>query len=80
MIAALDTLGNVYFALSQSNSNNELFGIFMKQLVLKLNKERPKWRKNTICLLDGAGYHRSAETQELFRYLEIPVAMLGPYR
>ena len=29
MITAVDTLGNVYFALSQTNSNNELFGIFI---------------------------------------------------
>ena len=43
MIAAVDSLGNVYFSLSQSNSNNELFGIFIEQLVLKLNKERPNW-------------------------------------
>jgi len=59
MLTAVDTLGNVYFSLSQSNSNHALFGIFMQQLVLKLDKERPHWRKNTIVTLDGAGYHRA---------------------
>ena len=80
MLTAVDTLGNVYFSLSQSNSNHGLFGIFMQQLVLKLDKERPHWRKNTIVTLDGAGYHRAMETRDLFGHLNIPVAMLGPYR
>ena len=79
MIVAVDSLGNVYFSLSQSNSNMALFGIFMEQLVLKLDKERPHWRKNTIITMDGAGYHRGADTRELMRRLNIPVAMLGPY-
>ena len=52
----------------------------MRQLVLKLDKERPNWRKNTIITLDGARYHRAVDMQELFINLDIPVAMLGPYR
>ena len=80
MLAAVDSLGNVYFALSQSNTNASTFGLFVRQLVLTLDKERPHWRKNTLWTLDGAAYHKSDETQELFIQLEIPVAMLGPYR
>ena len=80
MIIAVDSLGNVYLSLSQSNSNQDLFGIFIQQLVLKLDKQRPNWRKNTLVTLDGAGYHRAEETKELFEWLEIPVAMQGPYR
>ena len=51
----------------------------MEQLVLKLDKERPHWRKNTLVIMDGAGYHRAADTKNLFKRLQIPVAMLGPY-
>ena len=47
--------------------------------MLKLDKERPRWRNNTLVILDGAAYHRSEETRELFHRLEIPAAMLGPY-
>ena len=57
MITATDSLGNLYFALSQSNSNQDLFGIFMRQLVIKLDQERPNWRKNTLVTMDGARYH-----------------------
>ena len=52
----------------------------MRQLVLKLDKERPNWRRNTLVTMDGARYHKADSTQELFTMLEIPVAMLGPYR
>ena len=79
MLVAVDSLGAVYFSLSQSNSNMGLFGIFLQQLVLKLDVERPSWRKNTLVTLDGAAYHRALEVRELFERLEIPVAMLGPY-
>ena len=30
MLAAVDSLGNVYFSLSQTNSNSGLFSIFMQ--------------------------------------------------
>ena len=80
MLLAVDSLGNVYFALSQSNSNQGLFCLFMRQLILKLDKERPTWRKNTLITLDVAKYHSAADTKELFDTLDVPVAMLGPYR
>ena len=80
MILAVDSTGRLYFSLSQSNSNQGLFGLFMRQLVLKLDKERPNWRKNTLVTLDGARYHSGAEAKELYESLDIPVAMLGPYR
>ena len=80
MTVGADSLGNVYFSLSQSNSNQATFGLFMRQLVLKLDKERPNWRRNTLVTLDGARYHRTQAILDLFASLDIPVAMLGPYR
>ena len=80
MMVAVDSLGGVFFALSQSNSNHATFCLFIRQLVIRLDEERPHWRRNTILTLDGAKYHKAGETMELFVNLEIPVAMLGPYR
>jgi hypothetical protein len=80
MVVAADSLGNVFFSLSQSNSNQDTFGLFMRSLFLKLDKERPTWRRNTLVTLDGARYHRTPAICELFATLYIPVAMLGPYR
>ena len=33
--------------------------LFWKRLALKLDKERPGWRANTLWTLDGAAYHSS---------------------
>ena len=75
MLTACDTLGNVYVSLTQSNSNESMFSIFIQQLVLKLDKERPNWRRNTIVTLDGASYHTAAGTLQLLEKLKIPVMM-----
>ena len=37
MIAAVDTDGEVFLSLVQSNSNTKVMEIFMRQLVLKLD-------------------------------------------
>ena len=41
MLIAIDTLGNLYLSLTQSNSNSKIMSIFLKELVKKLDKERP---------------------------------------
>ena len=53
--------------------------MFLRRLALKLDMERPKWRMNTIMMLDGASYHAAATTKELMKKLRLPVMMLGPY-
>ena len=65
MLTAVDTLGNSYIALAQSNSNESMMSLFWKSLVLKLDKERPGWRNSTIWTLDGAAYHSSEASLKL---------------
>ena len=79
MFTAVDTLGNTYVSLSQSNTNEQMFSLYIQQLVLKLDKERPGWRKNTILTMDGASYHTSAGTYALLKKLRIPVLLQGPH-
>ena len=79
MFTACDTLGNVYVSLSQSNTNEQMFSLYIQQLVLKLDKERPDWRKNTIITMDGSSYHTAAGTYALFKKLRIPVLLQGPH-
>jgi hypothetical protein len=59
MIVGLDTLGNSYVTLTQSNSNSRIMEIYFLALVKKLDKIKPTWRNKTVILLDGASYHRS---------------------
>ena len=79
MIVGIDTLGNVYFTLSQSNSNSTIMDLFFKELAVKLDKDRPNWRQQTIILLDNASYHCSKETIAMLKTQRIPTMFLGPY-
>ena len=63
----------------QSNSNNKMKDIFLRQLVLKLDKEDASWRDKRVLLLDGAPYHTSESTLQLMEGLQIPVLFTGPH-
>ncbi len=48
LIVALSNRGDVYFTISQGNTNLESFKIFMVYLMKKLDAKKPQWRNNTI--------------------------------
>ena len=79
MFLALDTNGEVYLSLLQSNSNNRVMDIYLRQLIRKLEQEDPEWRANTILLIDNAPYHTSESTIELMDGLNIPLLFTGPH-
>ena len=79
MFVGLDTEGELYLSLLQSNSNNKVMEIFLRKLVLKLGQENANWRENTVILLDNAPYHTSDSTVKLMGGLNIPVIYTGPY-
>ena len=62
VIAALDTLGNIYLTLTHANSNNKSLELYFHQLAAKLDNERPNWRENSTLVTDNAPYHVSAST------------------
>ena len=80
MLTAVDSLGNLYLALAQSNSNESMMSLFWKSLALKLDKERPGWRTSSLWSFDGASYHGGESSLNLLRELKIPVLMQGPHR
>ena len=79
MIVGIDTLGNLYCSLTQSNSNATVMRVFFIDLVRTLDKERPNWRNTTIVLIDNAPYHSAKASLKLFEQLKIPVMFLGPH-
>ena len=79
MITGIDTLGNVYLSLTQSNSNSQIMECFFRQLVLKLNKDRVDWRDNTILMMDNATYHKSSSALKLYESLRIPIMFTAPH-
>ena len=79
MFSALDTNGEIYLSLLQSNSNNKVMEIFLRKLVLKLDHEDANWRTNTVILIDNAPYHTSESTIGLLDGLNIPILFTGPH-
>ena len=79
LVLAFDNHGNVYFSLSDHNSNSDTFSLFMQHLAKALDADRPGWRQNTIILLDNASYHKSTATIEVLEALILPVMYSGPY-
>ena len=69
MIVALDTNGSVLYSLLQTNNNSNVMGMFLRQLVKKLNTDRPGWRKTHVLMHDNAPYFKSRETLQLLAEL-----------
>ena len=78
-IVALDSHGEVYWALNQANTDENVTRLFLRGLVTHLNRESRHWRKNTVIFVDGAGYHCSKRTLSLVKELDLPYAVSGPY-
>ena len=79
MIAAVDSNGASYFAISQYSNGSRVFSTFLQRLVITLDGEDTYWRDNTIIMLDGAVTHRSEETRRAMAALRIPAVIAGPY-
>jgi hypothetical protein len=62
VLGAIDTNGEVYTALSQSNTDHETKILFLKHLFKVLDLERPGWRETTYLIMDGASYNTAVET------------------
>ena len=59
LIAALDTEGRIYFAVTHANTDSDVILSFLRRLDIMLSVEIPEWKENSIVLLDGAKYHTS---------------------
>ena len=79
LIAALDTDGRVYFTLTHANTDSDVMLVFLRHLMMQLDREDPDWKKKTVFLLDGARYHTSEEMREYLRKMELRVIYSGPY-
>ena len=79
MITGLDSKGNIYLSLVQSNSNSKIFELFITKLVKKLEEEKPNFRKTHALLLDNASYHKSKAALKMFEKFDLPLLFSGPH-
>jgi hypothetical protein len=57
MILGLDLYGAVFVSLLQVNNDKHMMSIYLQHLVKFLDKKNPRWREDTVILLDGAPSH-----------------------
>ena len=79
MIAAVCSQGSLHLALTQVNTNSEVFMMYLTWLTRSLDAGDINWRTNSILLLDGATYHMTPETRAHLIQLRVPVMFSGPY-
>ena len=79
IIAALSTNGDIYFSLTQCNTDSEILMLFFKHLITLLDSQDASWKNDSVFLLDGATYHTSAEMRGYFRKMGVEVIYSGPY-
>ena len=79
MIAALDTEGRVYFALSHATTDQDTFMLFLRHLTAQLDRETPGWQEESVILIDNAAYHSGEEIRDYLRKMQIPLMYSAPY-
>ena len=75
----MSTDGEVYFSLTQVNTDHEIKMLFLTELAAVLDSERPDWRKNTLILMDNASYNTDPRTRAQIQRLKMPVLHSAPY-
>ena len=78
MIAAFSSKSELYIALTQVNTDGDIFRLYLSWLAEQLDKEQPSWRQDSVIQLDNASYHSSNDTLAHIKMLNIPVIFSGP--
>jgi hypothetical protein len=63
----------------QANGDAEVIKAYLNQLTKFLDEKDPKWRLNTILLMDGASAHFAEETVKYMKSINLPVMSTAPY-
>ena len=80
MIAAISSQGHVWLSLTQCNTDENVMQMFLSHLAQAFTKQfGVSWRETIIVTMDGASYHRSAETRKCISYLKMKVVLSAPY-
>jgi hypothetical protein len=79
LIAACDSEGDFYLSFTQVNTDANVMLLYLTQLVIELERDRPGFRKDTVLQLDGASYHKGTQLQDHLRRLGVQVIFTGPH-
>ena len=70
----------MFFSVNRGRTKSSTFCLFLAKLISQLDSEDPRWRENTVVMLDNAPYHRSKETRDFIARARVPLMFLGPYQ
>ena len=79
VIAAIDTNGEVYYSLTQVNTDTDVFLLFLKKLFDTLSAEDRTWKNNTVIVVDGASYHASEPVRDFICKARVTFVLSAPY-
>ena len=79
LIMAIDNHGVIYGSMTSVNTDATMMGLYMRELVKKLDQEDENWRRSTVILHDGAAYVRSSAFIAVLKKLHVPWMMSSPH-
>jgi len=79
MVVGLDSNGQLYLSLLQANSNSSVMELFFCHFIKLMNKKNPRWRQDTVIVLDNAPYHCSSSMMEFYEAQRLPIMFTGPH-
>ena len=79
LLAALDTDGKLWCALTQANTDADVMTLFLRYLARQLDREQPGWQDTTTILVDNAAWHTSPEMKQRLAKMQLPIIYTGPY-
>ena len=77
-MAAVSTLGDIYFSFIDGNNNDGSFASFLIGLEQQLNERRPDWRETHVFLLDNCSIHKTQLARKILANLGYPVIYSAP--
>ena len=80
VLVAVSSKGYVWMSLTQCNTDEEVISCFLSKLAQTFTTQfGVAWRNEIVVILDGASYHRSAETRKCVHHLGMKIVMSAPY-
>ena len=80
MIVAVSSEGYVWLSLTQVNTDEDVMQLYLSKLAQVFTKQFGRdWRQQIVVLMDGASYHRSKETRNCIKHLNMRVVLSSPY-
>ena len=78
-MVAMDTEGEVFYSLTQMNTDRHTKRVMLSELCKALDSDRPEWREDSIILMDNAPYNKTPEVTSFIKQMRIPMLFAGPY-